>query len=93
MGGVQLNGKFGVYVDTEAPCIYVEGHNMFAEGTCDRGTFIKRGGGTIDSTNRVKYGKVAYSASDDDDKYRDDAADPLVNLDSRRSSGWKKRKW
>jgi hypothetical protein len=26
------------WVDTEAPCIYVEGHNMLAEGTCERGS-------------------------------------------------------
>jgi SNF2 family DNA or RNA helicase len=29
------------WVDTEAPCIYVEGHNMFAEGTCERASIVK----------------------------------------------------
>jgi len=29
------------YVDTEAPCIYVDTHNMLAQGTCSRASIVK----------------------------------------------------
>jgi TolB-like protein len=53
------------------------------------GTFAKSGGGTIDSTNSAKEGKVAYTFRGE--KKRNTAAGPSVNLDSSvngRRGGW-----
>jgi hypothetical protein len=55
------------------------------------GTFTKRGGGTIDATNSAKYGKIIFVRDSPDNRGRNKAAGPSVNLDSRKSgsgSGW-----